>query len=554
VLLQNCHLAVSWMSTLEAIVESFDPEKVNPKFRLWLTSMPSKVFPVAVLQNGIKMTNEPPKGLRANLSNSYFAFNDEFLNKTKSPPVWRKLLFAMCMYHAIIQERRKFGPLGWNILYEYNDSDKEVNVLQLAELIEQNEEVPYDVIRILAGHVNYGGRVTDDLDRRTLMTGLEDFITPEVLRDDYSFSPSGDYLSPPDGDYDSYIEYIRNLPINAYPEVYGLHENADITCAQNETYATLDTLLSLQPRVSGGGGVSRDDVLMDLATDILKRIPDGIDFEEVTKKFPVMYEESMNTVLQQEVIRYNQLLPVISRTLKELQKALKGTVVMSEPLEKLGDSMFSNQVPAAWESAPSYPSLKPLASWVVDLEQRIAFLYKWINDGIPRVFWISGFFFPQAFVTGTSQNYARKEQLPIDIIGFDFVVMSKVYDDTNVPEKPANGSIINGPFLEGCRWNDETELLDESAPKELYTPMPCIWLKPEANRVSPLGPPPLFTTIDPEVKQAYACPLYKTLARAGTLSTSGHSTNHVMEIELPSDKPQSHWIKRSVALFCALRD
>jgi|EP01049_Picozoa_sp_SAG25_P010444 hypothetical protein len=61
--------------------------------------------------------------------------------------------------------------------------------------------------------------------------------------------------------------------------------------------------------------------------------------------------------------------------------------------------------------------------------------------------------------------------------------MSKVYDDTNVPEKPANGSIINGPFLEGCRWNDETELLDESAPKELYTPMPCIWLKPEANRV-----------------------------------------------------------------------
>jgi dynein heavy chain len=210
-------------------------------------------------------------------------------------------LFAMCMYHAIIQERRKFGPLGWNILYEYNDSDKEVNVLQLADLIEQNEEVPYDVIRILAGHVNYGGRVTDDLDRRTLMTGLEDFITPEVLRDDYSFSPSGDYLSPPDGDYDSYIEYIRNLPINAYPEVYGLHENADITCAQNETYATLDTLLSLQPRVSGGGGVSRDDVLMDLATDILKRIPDGIDFEEVTKKFPVMYEESMNTVLQQEV-------------------------------------------------------------------------------------------------------------------------------------------------------------------------------------------------------------------------------------------------------------
>ena len=83
---------------------------------------------------------------------------------------------------------------------------------------------------------------------------------------------------------------------------------------------------------------------------------------------------------------------------------------------------------------------------------------------------------------------------------------------------------------------------------------PCIWFKPEQNRASPLGPPPMFETVDPAAKQAYACPLYKTLARAGTLSTSGHSTNHVMEIELPSDRPQSHWIKRGVALFCALRD
>ena len=233
VLLQNVHLAVSWVSALEAIVEGFDPEKVNPKFRLWLTSMPSAAFPVSILQNGIKMTNEPPKGLRSNLQNSYFNYNDEFMNKTSKPEVWRKLLYALCFFHATIQERRKFGPLGWNILYEFNDSDKKVNVLQLEELIEQNEEVPYAVILTLAGNVNYGGRITDDLDRRTLMTALADYITPDALRDDYGFSPSGLYTSPPDGDFDSYADWITNLPINAYPEVFGLHENADSKHAFN---------------------------------------------------------------------------------------------------------------------------------------------------------------------------------------------------------------------------------------------------------------------------------------------------------------------------------
>jgi dynein heavy chain len=97
------------MSDLERVVESIDPERVSKDFRLWLTSMPSKTFPVSVLQNGVKMTNEPPKGMRANLRNFYYQLDDDMLSQTTKPAVFRKLLFGLAFFHAVVQERKRFG-------------------------------------------------------------------------------------------------------------------------------------------------------------------------------------------------------------------------------------------------------------------------------------------------------------------------------------------------------------------------------------------------------------------------------------------------------------
>jgi len=122
VLLQNCHLMEYWMPKLEAIVEQLTEEN-NPDYRIWLTSSPSPAFPVSILQNSVKMTLEPPSGIRSNLLRSYSNWDNKFLNDSPKPDAYKKLLFAFAFFHSVVQDRRKFGPIGWNNFYKFMNED-----------------------------------------------------------------------------------------------------------------------------------------------------------------------------------------------------------------------------------------------------------------------------------------------------------------------------------------------------------------------------------------------------------------------------------------------
>uniref|UniRef100_A0A8C8RP36 Dynein axonemal heavy chain 6 n=1 Tax=Pelusios castaneus TaxID=367368 RepID=A0A8C8RP36_9SAUR len=454
VFLQNCHLAVSWMLAMEELIKSFTD------FRLYLSSMPCETFPVTVLQNSVKVIY-----LEISLRKMNNGRVKLYQIKSLFSCVFFKIVLFSFAFNLIFKERKKFGPLGWNICYEFNDSDRECALLNL-NLYCQEGKIPWDALTYITGEITYGGRVTDTWDQRCLRTVLKRFFAPETLEDDYKYSESGKYIYIREN---FYLDYIENFPLIDDPEIFGMHENANLAF-----------------QVCG--------------------FSKGV-YGLVNKIF--IFQSSLET----------------------LNKAIAGFVVMSEEMEKVYNSFLNNQVPTLWANA-AYPSLKPLGGWVKDLVLRTAFVDSWLRRGQPKSFWISGFFFPQGFLTGTLQNHARKYNLPIDELSFSYNVIPLL--------SPEDGVLVHGMFLDASRWDDKEMVIEDALPRQMNPMLPVVHFEPRRN----YEPNPSL----------YQSPLYKTGARAGTLSTTGHSTNFVVTVLLPSKRPSDYWISKGSALLCQLNE
>ena len=539
--LQNCHLAASWMSELERIQEQQVEQDTHADYRLWLTSDPSKNFPVPVLQNGIKITNEPPKGLKANLSRTFQDISQEAYDVCKKQVEYRRLLFSLAFFHAVILERRKFGPIGWNIAYQWMNSDFTTSQSQLLINLDEQPDVPFKALNYIVSVVNYGGRVTDDKDVRTMAALLSRYFRPEALEPGFKFSESGIYSQPDCTKVDQVQEYISSLPLDDDPEVFGLHTNADITFQQTTVKNFLNTLIMISPKgAAGSSGKSSDEVVAEMAAEIEAKVPELLNKKEAHELSFAIAESgamiSLGVFLDQEIDMFNILTAKLKQTLVDLQKAIKGYVVMSLELENMYKDFLINKVPQNWEDV-GYPSLKPLSSWVSDYSLRMEFMLSWLVDGPPVSFWLSAFFFPQGFMTATLQTYARKTQIPIDTLRFR--AESRNIEKSDLRSEPADGVNIHGLFLQGCKWDWIAGQYVESDAGVLFEHMPVIWLEP-------------IKVEDAPTEGVYITPLYKTSNRWGVLNTTGMSTNFVMFLDLPTTEPADHWVRRGVALLCML--
>ena len=285
VVLQNCHLAVSWMTTLDRICEEFVTNASPPHedFRLWLTSYPSPHFPVAVLQNGVKMTNEPPKGLRANMIS-----------------VSRTTRSATRISSRVARGPRSGRNCWWDWRFpRLRAGEEELRPAGLEHPVRFQRSGPED-FPSPAPHVpgrGWGGpavggasedagvphrrmqlrrarhrRPTAGASCRSSPTRTADPSTSTSWTITTGSSPSGLYYAPEEGDHESYIEFFKQMPIAADPEVFGLHASADITKDQQETDLMCNSILLTQGNATSGGGKSKEETLAEVAAQIAESI------------------------------------------------------------------------------------------------------------------------------------------------------------------------------------------------------------------------------------------------------------------------------------------
>jgi len=151
---------------LEKRLAIFAAEGSDPQFRLFLTSDPSNAIPIGLLERSIKLTNEPPAGLKANLLRAFtFFIREEFEEKDTKV---KTILFSLCYFHSMMLERRKFGSKGFNMMYPFSIGDLRDSAIVLQNYLDSSAasgKIPWDDLRYIFGDIMYGGHIVDDLDR-----------------------------------------------------------------------------------------------------------------------------------------------------------------------------------------------------------------------------------------------------------------------------------------------------------------------------------------------------------------------------------------------------
>ena len=465
-----------------------------------------------------------------NMKASYARLSENALASCRNPQ-FRALAYVLAFFHAVVQERRKYGKLGWNVAYDFNETDFRISFSLIKSYCDkvcavvndgdqnnnlcatmngqgaQTRTLPWVALKYLIGEAMYGGRVSDHYDRRVLGAYLDEYFGDFLFDGFHKFTFYADAndnmryeLPVMDASYDEHLAIIERFPNVQTPDVMGLHANADVAHSTRAAKALWSNVLTLQSRSSAPASSStssgtddasegHDDssaqdnagsVLLNIINDILGVVTNEayvFDLVQILRRRePNLTPSPTTVVLYQEIERHNALKDVMRLSLQELVKALSGEIGMSQELDAIADALSRGHLPEVWKSAAP-PTDKDVQSWMAWYKRREAQFKAWLVDGEPNVMWLSGLQCPETYIAALIQSACRTMGWPLDASDVYTEVTNYVSAD-EISAKPKLGCYITGLYLEGAIWDRENSCLAQPRDKTLVSELPILRLVP----------------------------------------------------------------------------
>ncbi|KAG6918668.1 hypothetical protein DXG01_012485 [Tephrocybe rancida] len=464
VLLKNVHLAPSWLGQLEKKLQTLNPHR---NFRLFLTMEANPSIPVNILRQSRLIMNEPPPGIKANLLDSLRNITPARLSKGPTEKI--RLYFLLAWFHAIVQERLRYAPLGWSKTYDFNDSDMAsafgtidawLTSVSKGRANIDPASIPWDALRALIKQSVYGGRIDSDFDQRILDAFVDGLFTPAAYNVDFHLVPStagSQVLEAPDGTkLEQFLSWVQALPDREPPAWLSLPPTAErvIAVAQgNELLGQLRKMRMLAdddddtaPTAAAKAQTSQQPAwmrtLLERCKEWLTQLPSML--ETLAKQ--AGESEPLHRLFSREGTIGRKLLDQVRKDLADVVRVCQGELKQTNHLRTLVSSLTKGTIPTHWRRYKVHKSMA-VSAWLADLARRLQQL-----AGIASMagqlqhveVWLGGLFFPEAYITATRQAVAHRKQWSLETLSLR-LDLERVSDP--------GAFVVDGLALEGAAWS-----------------------------------------------------------------------------------------------------
>ncbi|KAI0666280.1 dynein heavy chain [Trametes maxima] len=490
VLLKNVHLAPSWLGQLEKKLQTLNPHR---NFRLFLTMEANPSIPVNILRQSRILMNEPPPGIKANLSDSLRSIPPVRL--TQGPAEKARLYFLLAWFHAVVQERLRYVPLGWSKTYDFNDSDMAaafntidawLNSVAKGRTNIDPASIPWDAIRTLIKQSVYGGRVDSDFDQKIIDAFVDGLFTPAAYNVDFDLVPSvtsSQVLAVPDGTkLDHFLTWVQQLPDREPPSWLSLPPTAErvIAIAQgNELLGKLRKMRMLaddddEATPSSGpsqGQASQQPAWMrnlhERCGEWLQQLPANF---HTLQKQSAEHQDPLYRLFFREGSIGSRLLFQVRKDLADVVKVCEGGLKQTNHLRTLMSSLTKGTIPIHWSRYKVHKAMG-VSEWISNFARRLAQLDQIAGlDNLNNVeVWLGGLFFPEAYITATRQAVAHRKRWSLETLRLQLDI-----ERVNDP----GAFIVDGLVLEGAAWASDKLVLNDGETVRLG-PSQIRWVQSE---------------------------------------------------------------------------